>query len=258
MSEIVEKKLAPAPDLTSAPALASTAPIEGRSSNDTLRLWDGYKEKAFLWRGFALIQIPATAIMLVAAMVFFVTADITIDVPAKPEPGTYSVKELPDAHFISVATSVVNLISSYQPFTARSQFIRARRYLLEPALSDFHREFMKKKLPSVEEMSRSQLFFIDPARVRVERINNYVVVKLPGARRKFFQNKALGGEQVAWYVKMTTIPRNLHNEYGIVVTDLKIENVASGAASSREEARKGATPAGPKAVSQKNSVGRGL
>ncbi len=199
--------------------------LPGREASDTLKLWDRYKEKAFLWRAFALLQMPITTVLILASMIFFVTADTVLNIPLDPEPGSYSVKKLPDSLFVSHATNVVNLISTYQPFTARKQYTTAVRYLWEPALSSFQKTHIDTDIEAVEETSRSQLFFIDPKRVRVERIKNYVVVKLPGTRQKFIHNKPLPPEQVAYFIKMTTIPRNVHNEYGIVVTDLQLKGV---------------------------------
>jgi len=198
----------------------------GRSGGDTVKLWESHKRKALFWRALTLIQFPLSGALIIAAIYFISSAETIVDVPDKPEPGTYSVTKLPDAEFISVAQSVLNLIATYQPYTAKKQFKTARKYLWEPALSDFDKNYMQSKsgaLQAISELGKSQQFRIDAARVRIQRFNDHVVVKLPGFRYKLLQNRHLRPELVEWYIKMTTIPRNLHNEYGIVITDMKLK-----------------------------------
>ena len=92
--------------------------LEGHSGADTVRLWDSYKEQAYLWRALALLQMPATLLAVIFAMILYFYADTIIEVPRAPQPGHYSVRALPDNEFINVASEVVNLIASYQPATA--------------------------------------------------------------------------------------------------------------------------------------------
>jgi hypothetical protein len=157
-------------------------------------------------------------------MYFF--ADTIIEVPERPQPGYYSLKQLPDSQFINAATSVVNLIATYQPAVARRQFKTARKYLWEPALSAFEEDMMGAELRTVEETKRSQMFFINPRLIKVERFpevgGGVVVVRIPGIRQKLIGDKPLPADQMVYYVKMTTIPRNVHNEYGIVVIDIRL------------------------------------
>ncbi|MCB0359882.1 MAG: hypothetical protein KDD44_09605 [Bdellovibrionales bacterium] len=197
--------------------------IAGRAGADTIKLWEGYRDQAYLWRAIALLQMPATALAIASAMIMYFFADTIIEVPPKPQPGHYSVKQLPDSEFVSVATEVVNLIGSYQPSIARQQFRTARKYLWEPALSIFEQEMMQKELRAIEETSRSQLFFINQQQIKVERYPELdkVVVRLPGARQKLIGSRPLQPDGMVYYIKMTTIPRNVHNDYGIVVIDIK-------------------------------------
>src|SRR5262249_45979929 len=125
--------------------------VAGRAGSDTIRLWDSYREQAYLWRALALLQMPATALAIAAALIMYFFADTIIEVPDKPQPGFYSVKQLPDSQFISAATEVVNLIATYQPETARTQFNAARKYLWEPALSEFDTTMIKSELRAIEE-----------------------------------------------------------------------------------------------------------
>lgn len=198
--------------------------VAGRAGTDTLRLWEGYREQAYLWRALALLQMPSTALSIAAALVMYFFADTIIEVPERPQPGYYSVRQLPDSQFINAATSVVNLIATYQPGVARRQFKTARKYLWEPALTEFEETMMGKELRAIEETKRSQMFFINPRLIKVERYPelDMVVVRIPGVRQKLIGNKPLPADEMVYYVKMTTIPRNVHNEYGIVVVDLRL------------------------------------
>jgi hypothetical protein len=198
--------------------------VGGRAGTDTIRLWEGFREQAYLWRALALLQMPSTALSIAAALVMYFFADTIIEVPERPQPGFYSVKQLPDSQFINAATTVVNLIATYQPAVAQRQFKTARKYLWEPALTEFEETMMGSELRAIEETKRSQMFFINPRLIKVERFPelDMVVVRIPGVRQKLIGNKPLPADQMVYYVKMTTIPRNVHNEYGIVVIDMRL------------------------------------
>jgi len=224
--------------------------VAGRAGTDTIRLWEGYKEQAFFWRALSLIQMPATALAIAAALSMFFFADTIIEVPEHPQPGFYSVKQLPDSQFINVAREVVNLISTYQPAVVERQFRTARRFLWEPALSEFESTMLTTELSAILETKRSQMYFINPRLIKVERFPHLdtVVVRIPGLRQKLIGNQPLAPDEMVYYVKMTTIPRNVHNEYGIVITDihlrrageriLKNEDVVTDRAKSRQGAAK--------------------
>ncbi len=194
-----------------------------RTGADTVRLWERYRDQALLWRALALLQLPTTFLAITAALIMFFFADTVIEVPEKPEPGMYSVKQLPDAEFISAATRVINMIATYQPETARPQFIETRKLLWQPALAKFDEEMMQKEIQAIEETRRSQLFFVNQSLVRVNRLpeRDYVEVRLPGVRYKLIGASQGKPEQMVYYVRMTTIPKNPHNEYGIVVFDME-------------------------------------
>lgn len=198
--------------------------VGGRAGSDTIRLWDSFREQALMWRALALLQIPSTAIAITAALIMYFFADTIIEVPERPQPGYYSVKQLPDSQFINAATSVINLMATYQPSVAERQFKTARKYLWEPALSEFEDKMMGEELRAIQETKRSQMFFINPRLIKVERFPDIdlVVVRVPGQRLKLIGDKPLGTDEMIFYVKMTTIPRNVHNEYGIVVTDIRL------------------------------------
>jgi hypothetical protein len=199
--------------------------VDGRAGADTIKLWEHYRDHALMWRAIAMFQFPATFLALIAAVLMYYTADTKIEVPERPQPGMYSIKQLPDSEFIDVATKLINLITTYQPHSARQQFFSARKFLWEPALSEFENTYVKSELRVIEETSRSQIFFIDPKQIKIERHPDIdrVVVRLPGVRQKLLGQKPLPPDEMVFYVKMTTIPRNIHNEYGIVVLDMRLE-----------------------------------
>jgi hypothetical protein len=199
--------------------------VDGRAGADTIRLWESFREQAYMWRALALLQIPGTFVAVLAAIIMYTTADTIIEVPQMPQPGHYSVKQLPDSEFINVATEIVNHIASYQPKIARKQFVHIRDYLWEPALTAFEEEVMKKELPAIEETGRSQLFFPKKSFTRVQRApgEDRVVVRLAGSRQKMIGAKILPVDTIVYYVKMTTIPRSAHNEFGIVAVDIRLK-----------------------------------
>ncbi|MBP9838304.1 MAG: hypothetical protein KBC84_06280 [Proteobacteria bacterium] len=198
--------------------------VAGRAGADTIRLWEGYKEQAYLWRALSLLQMPATALSIAAALVMYFFADTIIEVPERPQPGYYSIKNLPDSQFIDAAVNVVNLIATYQPAIARRQFKAARKYLWEPALTEFENTMMGPEITAIEQTKRSQMFFINQRLIKVDRYPELdkVVVRVPGLRQKLIGDKALPPDEMVFYIKMTTIPRNVTNEYGIVIVDLHL------------------------------------
>ncbi len=217
--------------------------VGGRAGTDTIRLWEGFREQAYLWRALALLQMPSTALSIAAALVMYFFADTIIEVPERPQPGFYSVRQLPDSQFINAATTVVNLIATYQPAVGRRQFKTARKYLWEPALTEFEETMMGSELRAIEETKRSQMFFINPRLIKVERFPelDMVVVRIPGVRQKLIGNKPLPADQMVYYVKMTTIPRNVHNEYGIVVIDMRLRRADERQVTKEDKMEKRAT-----------------
>jgi len=199
--------------------------IDGRAGADTIRLWESYRDQARLWRALTVLQLPATVIAIVMAILTYVTADTYIEVPEKPLPGQYSVRQLPDDEFISVATQIVNLISVYQAGTARDQFKMTRKYLWEPALSIFERRMVDEEARVIEQTNRSQVFFIDTKQIKVERHPELdkVIVRLTGIRQKLIGDRALPPDEMTYYITLTTIPRNLNNDLGIVAVDIRLK-----------------------------------
>lgn len=199
--------------------------IDSRNETDTIRLWENYRDQALLWRALALLQIPSTLILAIFSCYLWATRSITLNVPAKPQPGLYLAEEINDSEFISVATEYINLIASYQPAVARRQFLKARELLKEPMLETFDREMVGTELKAIENTTRTQLFFVDPTKTQIVRQDNYVTVSMTGERLKLVAGKQLPVNMTKYTVIMTTIPRNSINPYGIVIENGMVENV---------------------------------
>ena len=204
--------------------LQDSGVIDSRGESDTIRLWESYRDQAVLWRSLALLQIPATFIMVVFALVMWSTRRTILNVPAKPLPGIYAAQELPDPEFIETATGFVNLIATYQPAVAQRQFLRAREVLQEPMLERFNREMLGTELKTIQNTSRTQIFFADPAKTKIFRKGSMVEVTIAGERLKTIAGRQLPPIETIFNISMTTIPRNDLNPYGIVITSVAFEN----------------------------------
>ena len=199
--------------------------VSGRAGNDTIKLWEGYKEQAILWRALALLQMPTTFIAVCTALVMFFFKDTVIEVPPVPQPGHYSVKELPDAAFINVANEIVNLIATYQPEKAPMQFRAVRQFLWEPALSAMQ-EFANEELPNIAQLRRSQVFFPIRGLTTVQRnqADDTITVRIVGKRHKFIGEGLVGVGNQVYTVILFTVPRNVTNQYGIVAKGVIVES----------------------------------
>ena len=198
--------------------------VDGRSGNDTIKLWESYKEQSILWRALALLQMPTTFLAICSVLVMYFTKDTVIEVPPVPQPGHYSANELPDSSFINVAQEIVNLVATYQPDGVERQFHAVKRYLWEPALS-FVQEFGNDQIPKIKQIRKSQIFFIVPNLTTVERddTTDTVVVSLSGQRHKYIAGEAVEVDNLNYTVEMFTIPRNTTNPYGIVAKKVKVK-----------------------------------
>ncbi|NLF24150.1 MAG: hypothetical protein GX589_00630 [Deltaproteobacteria bacterium] len=201
---------------------------EAKADNDTVRLWENYREQALLWRALALLQIPGTFIALFFALVMWINRETILNVPAKPLPGYYAASEIPDAEFISVASDWVNLVATYQPLVVSKQFDEAARWLVEPMLTRFKTEMLEQEVATVKNTMRSQVYYVDPTRTMIERDEeDNVIVTLVGERLKIVAGINVPSTITQFRITMTTQPRNKLNEYGIVIinaesTDTKV------------------------------------
>ena len=199
-----------------------------RSESDTIRLWENYKDQALMWRSLTLIQFPATFAALIFATVMWSTRVVNLTVPSKPEPGIHVAQDIPETEFINAANTYVNLVATYQPQTARSQFNVARSMLKEPVYTKFSEEMMGAELGAIESTSRTQVFFTDPLRTKVARNGNDVTVALVGERWKVIAGSPLPTITSRFTITMSTIPRNPLNPYGIVITGVSFKANVDG------------------------------
>ncbi len=198
---------------------------EVRGESDTIKLWESYRQQALLWRAIALLQIPATAIACLLAIILWSTRSITLKVPPKPLPGTYAAQDIPNAEFINFAQDFVNLMSSYQHRVARRQFEAAALMITEPYLSRFRDELLTFELKAIETTSRTQFFFADPEKTTIERDGRELKVSFTGDRLKVVAGQELPLVKTKFTVHLRTIPRNPINPYGIAITDFVAEEV---------------------------------
>ena len=195
---------------------------EAKRDNDTVRLWENYREQALLWRAIALLQIPATIIALIFALYIWSNREIILNVPAKPLPGYYSASEIPDSEFLTTATEWVNLVATYQPNVAERQFRKASEMVVEPMLTLFETEMMGKELKAIKQTTRSQVYYVDPTQTQIYRDESeFVVVTMVGERLKIVSGEQLPAKITQFRVTMTTVPRNKINQYGIVITNVE-------------------------------------
>ena len=204
-----------------------TGLFDARGETDTIRLWENYRDQALMWRAIALIQVPTSLVLVIFSLVLWMTRHVTLNVPAKPLPGMYIAREIPDTEFVESATDFINLIASYQPSTARRQFNQAKQMLVEPMLARFENEMMGIELKAIEQTTRTQLFFADPTETKFERIDDKTVkVSFTGDRLKLVAGQEVPTELTRFTVVLTTIPRQQLNPYGIVITNVQFENLS--------------------------------
>ena len=201
--------------------------MDSRSQNDTIRLWENYRDQATMWRAISLLQIPATCLALLFALFMWANRTTVLNVPRSPLPGTYSVKEIPDTEFVDVATEFLNLIASYQHNVARRQFQKASEMIQEPLLTRFTKEIAQDELRTIESTNRTQTFFVDPETVSIKRdeVLRQITVEMTGDRLKIVAGTELPLVKTRFAVTMTTTPRNKLNPVGIVVVAYSFEEV---------------------------------
>ena len=115
------------------------------------------------------------------------------------------------------------MIASYQPDTAENQFKDVRKFLWQPALSKFQLEYLNKELAIIKDTARSQMFYVSNDKTEIHRFDEYVEVKMLGRRKKLLREQLSKMDQVEWTIRMTTVPPNVHNFYGIVVHSLNMK-----------------------------------
>ena len=191
-----------------------------KRGDDTIRVWEGYREQAVFWRALSLLQLLATTAVSILCIVLWQTRTITLKVPQRPVPGQYNTQEIPDADFVEAANSFVNLIATFQPYTAKEQFQRAASLIRSDYLQKFTDDTLVSELKAIMQTSLSQVFYIDPAKTTIERFkNNTVKVTFYGNRHKYIGGKEIEPVKSKYDIYLSTLPRNDINPLGIVVFD---------------------------------------
>ena len=198
---------------------------ESRQEADTFKLWESYREQATMWRVIALVQMFGSFLLICFAFYVYSTREITLHVPRQPLPGQYAVDQIPEDALIEASTEIVNLIATYQPHTAQKQFLAALELLDEPALSVFKEKMLGMELQAIRGTSRTQLFFVDPSRNKIEKTRGGIRVSLIGERTKFLAGKQIAPVSTAYRITFTTKPRNKINPYGLVAINIEVEDV---------------------------------
>jgi hypothetical protein len=204
--------------------VGKTSVQEIKNTSDTIRIWESYRDQALMWRALTLIQFPISVGAILLSVILWQGRVTHIHVPRKPAPGIFRANEIPDQEFIDVATEFVNLVASYTPNTAERQFVRAREVLFGDLLNQFNQQIMKEELKTIQAASRTQLFFVDPNKTRIERKGGDVVVTFVGDRLKIITTRTLPTDTVRYEIRMKTIPRNALNPYGIVITHVSFDD----------------------------------
>ncbi len=196
-----------------------------KRGEDTIRIWEGYKQQAVLWRALSIIQLLATTAISILCIILWQTRSITLSVPQRPVPGQYNTQEIPDADFIEAANSFVSLIATFQPYVAEPQFDRAAMMVHNSLLERFTENFLVNELKAIRATSLSQVYFIDPMKTQIERTrNNVVKVTFYGKRHKYIGGKEVEPVGTKYDITLTTLPRNDINPLGIVILDVSMEN----------------------------------
>lgn len=197
---------------------------EYKKGDDTIRIWEGYKQQAYTWRALSLIQLLATTAVSILCIIIWQTRSITLNVPQRPVPGQYNTQEIPDADFIEAANSFVSLIATFQPYTCDEQFKRAASLIHHQFIERFTEEFLGSELKAIKQTNLAQAYYIDPSKTTVERFsNNSVKVTFYGTRHKYISGKELEPVGSKYDILLTTLPRNDINPLGIVVYNVSLE-----------------------------------
>ncbi|MCI5066191.1 hypothetical protein MRY87_10740 [bacterium] len=199
--------------------------VDSKGENDTFRLWESYREQAMLWRVIALAQMIGSILLIIFVFYLYSTREVTLHVPRQPLPGQYAINEIPEAALLEAATEIVNLIATYQPHVAERQFVAALEHLEEPALSTFRETMLGLELSAIRSTARTQLFFVDPTKTKIEPKSEGIAVSLFGDRTKFIAGKQVPTVHTRYTITFVTRPRNKLNMYGLMAKKIEVENV---------------------------------
>jgi hypothetical protein len=83
-------------------------------------------------------------------------------------------------------------------------------------------------LKAIEQTQRTQVFLIDPTKTTLARGRGDATVTFEGDRVKIVSGKELPVSTWVYHVTLETRPRNRLNEYGVVITGLRLEKKTVG------------------------------
>ena len=136
--------------------------------------------------------------------------------------GYRSISKIPDREFVAKGAKFLNSISTYQPHTARQQFIEAELQVWVRASEKFRRSLIEEELSIIERDKQWQILFLDPKSVEIKRYPEFeqVVLRISGKMQQGqHPTSARAPQDVTYYLVLHTVPANLLNQDGIVVVD---------------------------------------
>lgn len=129
------------------------------------------------------------------------------------------LNKVPEEAFAAVAQRFVSLVGNYQPSIALGRFAAAQRYLADSARPEFEERIVSKEIGPIEKNRLSQMFFINHALTKSERISeeDTVTVTLTGIAQEFMWNQPLSPRRMSFVLSMNTSSERADTPYGIVI-----------------------------------------
>jgi len=155
-------------------------------------------------------------VTLVAAVAAYCYSSTVIEVPKPPMPGS-SVEMRTDSQYINFATNFAQLIGTYSHLNAPPQFKHANRYFWG---TEQHVQTLADALSAAVDTAHDQIFRPNLDKVRVFHFPELdrTEVRIPGMISRTPPGKE-SCNTAELKLTMTSIPRNILDESGIVVTD---------------------------------------
>lgn len=203
----------------------ATEQDEQRDLRAVIETGEKNRRAALRWRVLSVLQFPITLICLFYMLVWYAGGETIMKIPARPDPTILETEDLPDPEFVNVAVQFLNLVATYQPFTAREQFETARKLLADPASTEFEKTYIDQELPTIEESGRSGLFTFDINDIETERDEktSKVSVRVPGLRQQFVGKNELPRQEMVYYFDLSVMKDAPVENYGILIVDIAVK-----------------------------------
>ena len=142
------------------------------------------------------------------------------------EPAKAINSRVSDTEFRNWAINLVTLLGNHSPENALHRFKEARKFFIEPALSEFDQTMLKLELKTIIYTERKQTFVIDRNNIKLERFDDpdFVVAKIPGDRRRSIAGSQAATDDMIYYVKMVATSSNTENGYAIHSSDVRLRS----------------------------------